>query len=98
MLQGSKAKSGLETLVETRKALLRASVLFGTVGIVFALAVGAPQGRSERMAETGAYGVDDTMTGSVDRTDRYVSRRSVLQAPGSGPCLHFPDGSQRGAC
>ena len=99
MAKERKGRDGFETLAETRRALLRASVLFGTVGVLFAFAVGAPQGRSSRMADTGAYGVDEMMTGSIAATPtRYVERRSVLQRVGSGPCLHFPDGSQRGAC
>lgn len=94
-----KGRNGLETLAETRRALMRASVLFGTIGILFAFAVGAPESRSNRMADGGSYGVDEMMTGSIGAvSDRYVERRSVLQLSGAGPCLYFPDGSQRGAC
>lgn len=93
------SRNGLQTLAETRRALVRASVLFGTIGVLFAFAVGAPESRSNRMADSGSYGVDEMMTGSIGTApDRYVERRSVLQRTGAGPCLYFPDGSQRGAC
>ncbi|WP_185983695.1 hypothetical protein [Aureimonas mangrovi] len=89
--------SGTMALRELRRALLRASVIFGSLALVFVMAItNGFEHRSARMAEAG---IDEMMTGSIDTgAERYTVSRSVLQAPGAGPCLYFPDGSRRGAC
>ena len=89
---------GLEALVGMRRALLRASVIFGSLAVVVIMAIGGTGGDRAMRSASSDLGVDDMMTGSIGNGERYVVSRSVLQAPGSSPCLYFPDGTRRGNC
>jgi hypothetical protein len=96
-------KSGVsDTLVEARSGLFRATLLFGSIAVALAMIVvpTADQQAKQRVAAERARELDPITTGSNSTTDRqsYVSRRSVLTDPSKGPCLLFPDGTQRGAC
>ncbi|MFD2236644.1 hypothetical protein [Aureimonas populi] len=97
-MAGNTVRGGLDTLVQTRRALMRAAAIFGSLALVVVFVIGGTmEERSSRFAH-GSPGLDEMATGSIGQGERYTVRRSVLQAPGSGPCLYFPDGSIRGAC
>lgn len=94
-----------DTLAEARTGLFRATLLFGSIAAALSLiAVPAADrhakyeiSQRERSPET----VDPIVTGtnpSPGEPRRYVVRQSVLDDARSGPCLLFPDGTQRGAC
>jgi uncharacterized membrane protein len=74
-------------------ALLRATLLLGP--LVLAIVVGFSP-RSERALS--ADGVDMTMTGSVKPSGFSFAMGGPSAPSQIGPCLRFPDGSQRGAC
>ena len=100
--QNTAPKSGIsDTLVEAGTGLFRATLLFGSIAVALALIV-VPNAdhQSKQIAASRAQTLDPITTGSNTRSDhqRYVSRRSVLTDPSKGPCLLFPDGTQRGAC
>ncbi|MBP0617173.1 hypothetical protein J6595_16425 [Jiella sp. KSK16Y-1] len=58
----------------------------------------ADRSTTSRFASSGA-GIDMMATGSIGAPDReYTIRRSVLQAPGSPPCILFGNGTSRGGC
>lgn len=80
-----------------RRALLRASVLFGSLAVAVVMLFGQGSERPMRYAD-GNEGIDEILTGTVASPSRYVIGRSVLQPAGSGPCLYFPDGTRRGTC
>ncbi|MCE7030338.1 hypothetical protein [Jiella avicenniae] len=80
--------------------VLRASLLFAGAFIALALIVVpiADRGTATRFA-AGGPDLDMTITGSISSAPRrYTVHRSVLQAPGSGPCILFADGSRQGSC
>ena len=94
-------KTGMsETLSEARTGLFRATLLFGAIAIALALIVVPTADRHAKLAVAEhAEGLDQIVTGSNrDASKRYVETRSVLWDAKHGPCLLFPDGSQRGAC
>ncbi|MBC8131113.1 MAG: hypothetical protein H7Y08_12425 [Rhizobiaceae bacterium] len=89
-----------DTLAEARTGLFRATLLFGSIAVALSLIVvpAADRHAKETVAER-SRDVDPMVTGSTpDGARRYVVRRSVLDIDRTGPCLFFPDGSERGAC
>ncbi|MBO0904296.1 hypothetical protein J1C47_11645 [Jiella sp. MQZ13P-4] len=81
-------------------SLLRGTALVAAALVALALVVVpmVDRGTSERFAD-GGQGLDMMATGSIGSgTTAYTIRRSVLQAPGSAPCITFADGSRRGSC
>jgi hypothetical protein len=95
-------KSGMsDTLVEARSGLFRATLLFGSIAVALAMiVVPTADHQAKRVAAERTRELDPITTGSSGTSDRktYVARRSVLSDPSKGPCLLFPDGTQRGAC
>ncbi|KQT54008.1 hypothetical protein ASG54_18810 [Aureimonas sp. Leaf460] len=92
-----------EGIAEARTGLFRATLLFGSIAAALSLIiVPAADRHSREIAEQRA--TDDIVTGSITPSgakpgpERYTVRRSVLKQESSGPCLLFPDGSQKGAC
>lgn len=85
---------------ETAGALLRALLLVGPIaGMLVGALASAPGARSDRLfALDGAEGLDRTTTGSIGRPSVAFPAGGPLTLPNGGPCLRFPDGSQRGAC
>lgn len=77
-------------------SMLRVTLLFGSVAVALTLILVPMADRFSRPAGFGA-GVDYMTTGSIDRTDRYTIRRSVLQEQGL-VCIIRADGSRRGDC
>ncbi|ORE97695.1 hypothetical protein [Aurantimonas sp. 22II-16-19i] len=80
--------------------LLRATLLFSAALVALALVV-VPMAdrRTHDVAASGGPELDMMATGSIGTsTQHYTVRRSVLQAPGSAPCLLFSDGTSRGGC
>lgn len=88
---------GHATLRQLRRALLRAGVAAGSLAVLVVMVFGHGSERPLREADRGLV-LDEMMTGSIAAPSRYVSSRSVLQAPGASPCLLYPDGSRRGDC
>lgn len=85
-----------------RTGLFRASLLFGSIAAALALIV-VPE--ADRHAKTAiaerAADIDQTTTGSIGsprKPERYTIYQSILDRPDQGPCIMFPDGSQKGAC
>lgn len=78
--------------------LLRASLLFGPIAVTFAVAMAMPGGdRDNRyFAMNRIDNLDRMQTGSIGSGN--VVALQPVRAGGPGPCLYFPDGSQRGAC
>ncbi|BDA86106.1 hypothetical protein Sa4125_36480 [Aureimonas sp. SA4125] len=95
-------KSGIsDTLVEARGGLFRATLLFGSIAVALAMiVVPTADHQAKLVAAERVKTLDTVTTGSSVRSDKkhYVSRLSVLTDPDKGPCLLFPDGTQRGAC
>lgn len=91
------ADAGQAALRQFRRALLRAGVAAGSLAVLVVMVFGNGSERPLREADRGLV-LDEVMTGSIAAPSRYVSSRSVLQAPGSSPCLLYPDGSRRGDC
>lgn len=58
------------------------ATFFGALAILIAL-VSAPllDEASRTFAENQSYGIDRTVTGSIERSNRYTVRRSVLDDP-----------------
>ncbi|WP_152047998.1 hypothetical protein [Aureimonas psammosilenae] len=86
------------TLAEARRGLTRALLLFGSIGAALILIVvpdSARHGRDEGDAEPV---LDRTMTGSVDTAKDHDPQEWADARSDAGPCLMFPDGTQRGAC
>ena len=90
------------SFAEARRGFVRATLLFGSAVAALSLSVVPEADRraklivAERIADT-----DDLTTGSIaatGRVQRYTVHRSVLDTPDRGPCIMFPDGSQKGAC
>lgn len=106
MKEGNQQKSMAamaETLAEARTGLFRATLLFGAIAIALALIVVPAADRHAKLTIAERIGdIDPMITGTNPANGspvrRYVVRRSVLDIEGGGPCLYFPDGSQRGAC
>ena len=89
-----------DQIVEMRTGLLRATLLFGSIAIALALII-APAARkgADYVTASNPPQLDMISTGSIGSSNsHYIVRRSVLQAPGAGPCLMFPSGERRGAC
>lgn len=101
MHEASHQKSGKSgTFVEARTGLFRATLLFGSIAGALALIVVPAADRHAKLT-VAEHGLDPVVTGSAARPGdkrTYVERRSVLWDAKNGPCLLFPDGSQRGAC
>lgn len=79
---------------------LRATLLFAGASVALALVLVpiADRGTATRFA-AGGPDLDMMTTGSIKSAPRqYTIHRSVLQAPGSAPCIRFADGSRQGAC
>jgi hypothetical protein len=102
MKEASQQKTGIsETLAEARTGLFRATLLFGSIAAALALIVVPAADRHAKVAVAQqAEDLDQIVTGSNRHADKrtYVESRSVLWDAKNGPCLLFPDGSQRGAC
>ena len=102
MKEASQLKSGKsDTLVEARTGLFRATLLFGSIAAALALIVVPAADRHSRFANADQVnGLDRMTTGSNAPSHKrtYVESRSVLWDAKTGPCLLFPDGTQRGAC
>lgn len=80
--------------------LVRATLLFAGVFVALALIIVpiADRGTATRLA-AGAPDLDMMTTGSITAAPRqYTIHRSVLQAPGSAPCILFADSSRQGSC
>ncbi|WAP70653.1 hypothetical protein [Jiella pelagia] len=80
-------------------SLLRATMLLAGVFVAVALVLVtiADRGTADRFA--AGPDLDMMTTGSIEAAPRqYTVRRSVLQAPGSAPCILFANGGHRGAC
>ncbi len=57
---------------------LQVALLFGAIGLAVALlATPALDAASQRIASS-EYGVDQTVTGSVSKSSKYILRRSIL--------------------
>lgn len=81
----------------TLGALGRAALLFGPLGAVLAFATLA--GSDNRSTRTLALqDVDDMATGSIAASGALPSVVPFSGRANGGPCLRFPDGSQRGDC
>lgn len=80
--------------------LLRATLLFSAAFVALALVIVPMADRGTHdVAGAGGAGLDMMATGSIGgATQHYTVRRSVLQAPGSAPCVLFSDGTSRGGC
>ena len=80
--------------------LLRSTLLFaGALLVVAMIAVPLADRGVHALLASGEPGIDMMETGSIDGSTRhYQVRRSVLQAPGSAPCIVFPDGTSTGGC
>lgn len=76
-------------------SLLRATLLFGIGAIAVALFTTAMLDSRERNDIARGGGLDFTSTGSINRSNDYTLRRSVLN---DGVCRIQADGSRRGAC
>lgn len=81
---------------------LRVTLLFGSAAIALALIL-APIARDHtRMIVAqadGVYGLDNIVTGTVNRTSgRYTVRRSVLQSSPDAVCIISDRGSKSGDC
>ena len=102
MKEASQQKTGKsESIAEARTGLFRATLLFGSIAAALALIVVPAADRHAKLATADqAEGLDMMPTGSNKHADRrtYVESRSVLWDSKTGPCLLFPDGTQRGAC
>jgi hypothetical protein len=85
---------------QTVRALVRASLLVGPLAAALVLALAsAPGGRTGQSAAfDAADGLDATTTGSITRPSVPFATGDPISRPNGGPCLRFPDGSQRGAC
>ena len=80
----------------TGAALVRASLLVGPLALAIVMGI-AP--RSERtVAANGQDGLDMMATGSVKPSSFSFAVGGPTAPTQIGPCLRFPDGSQRGAC
>lgn len=84
------------SVLEFRTGLLRATLLFGAITIGLALVV-VPMARNSVDYVASRPQLDTMTTGSIGAS-RYTVHRSVLQAPGSGPCIVHASGRRTGAC
>jgi len=101
MKEASQQKSGMsDSLAEARTGLFRATLLFGSIAAALALIVVPAVDRHTKVAVSQGQDLDMMPTGSNSHANRrtYVESRSVLWDSKTGPCLLFPDGTQRGAC
>lgn len=87
-----------EALAEARTGLFRATLLFGSIAAALALIVVPAADRHAKRAIAERLDPIATASTPSPAKRRYVVSRSVLQDRSSGPCLLFPDGTQRGAC
>ncbi|TFF18238.1 hypothetical protein E3C22_22045 [Jiella endophytica] len=79
--------------------LLRGTVLVAGALVALAMVIVPLVDRSgSTQLASGGPDLDMMFTGSIDAPRQYVIRRSVLQAPGSPPCILFADGASRGGC
>jgi len=78
-------------------ALVRAVLLSAPLGAALALAALAGTGRDE-MRLLAFDRLDPAPTGSIGAVGVRPSMRELSIRPNGGPCLRFPDGSQRGDC
>jgi len=76
---------------------LRVALLFGSVGIAFAM-LAVPLLDSRVRADAGRANLDMTTTGSIDRSSSYTIRRSVLQSSPNAICVILENGTHRGDC
>lgn len=90
------ANAGTNALRDLRRALGRASLIFGSLAVLTVMVLGHGSERGPRYAD--ADGIDRMVTGTIRTDQRYVVSRSVLQPAGAAPCLLFPDGTRRGNC
>lgn len=101
MKEASQQKTGSSAaLAEARTGLFRATLLFGSIAAALALIVIPPADRHGKadIAQRSPV-LDPISTASTDAAKRsYLESRSVLWDNKNGPCLLFPDGTQRGAC
>lgn len=94
-------KQKADAFAEARTGLFRATLLFGSIAVALALIVVPAADHQAKLTVAQAKDpIDQMITGSTTPAEnqRYTLRRSVLQNSRSGPCLLFPDGTQRGAC
>jgi hypothetical protein len=82
-------------------SLLRIVMLFGSVAVAIALI--ATQVLDSKypdyMAQTDyPVGIDQTITGTIARKDRYTIRRSVLQDSPNSVCILRDNGTRSGDC
>lgn len=90
-----------EGIAEARTGLFRATLLFGSIAAALSLIIVPAADRHSREVVAAREGLDPVATGSIAKpanAERYTLRRSVLRQDSEGPCLLFPDGSQKGAC
>lgn len=85
------------SLAEARRGICRATLLFGSIAAALALiVVPAIDRRAPTVGVDGSAGLDATITGSI--TPASGAQRTIFDRPETGPCIMFPDGSQKGAC
>lgn len=77
-------------------ALLRAMLLVGPLALALVFGV-APRG-DRLVTASGGEGLDTMTTGSVSSSRFSFAVGSPRAAGSLGPCLRFPDGTDRGAC
>lgn len=82
---------------DTAMALCRATIVFGAVAVVAALAIQPGNLRSEQRFATIPSGVDRMETGSIGLQQPAGAIR-LDTGRGPAPCLELPDGSRRGSC
>jgi hypothetical protein len=65
-------------------ATVNAAILFGVIALAVAgLATPILRDAAETYAENRALGIDRAVTGNVDKSKRYIIRRSVIDPEGS---------------
>lgn len=89
-----------EGIAEARTGLFRATLLFGSIAAALSLIIVPAADRHSREIAEDRMATDAMVTGSIAKPhpEHYTVRRSVLKQESLGPCLLFPDGTQRGAC
>ncbi|MBX3597414.1 MAG: hypothetical protein KF874_07575 [Rhizobiaceae bacterium] len=82
---------------EAGMSLLRATLLFGLGIATLAVLIVPTIEKRSREISMGA-GIDTMRVGSIDKSNVYTIRRSVLQASPDATCIIEADGTRRGSC
>ncbi|WP_188910871.1 hypothetical protein [Aureimonas endophytica] len=95
---GRRRGKGFGSLADAAAGLARAGLLFGSIAAALALIVLPDIDRRNHGAEV-APDLDATMTGSIaPAPERQGLEWADASRLDQGPCLMFPDGTERGAC